>query len=917
MLEKHGDALTEICVVLPTHRAAQVFKHSLAAAVPKPVFAPRILPVRDFITDLSGLDVTDDLRLVTELYRVSTDIARESKRIPEEPFDKFYGWGEMMLADFSAIDMEMVDPQHLFRNITDLKRIESEFGLDPDDAQQVAAFWQQFSGELQQVKRAFVDNWEMLYPVYRAFRTELEKQGLAYEGMAWQKALEQITAEQTRKWKYVYFAGFYGISRVHRRIIEALEKHVPVESLYDADSYYTDDTGQEAGFYFHYFRKPPRALKWKGDYIKAAKQIEVTGLPLTVAQARYAGTVIRRLVEDDKADPARIGVVLPDEQLLMPLLHSLPESAGRPSVSVGYPLRMTGVASLLDIGHALHRQGGKSFPTMDVLRLLEHPYAALTEATATESAREALQKEKSFRVPREHKALSLMPAPLRALAGPHADALSVATCLSAFMEMVTGQPATLNMVEYRAARQFLEKLQALVPILEQQPGLIGTDAAWLLLKRMLRDMRTPIPEEGADGPRIMGLLETRALDFETVIILSANEGTLPPSGMPSSYIPYTLRKGFGIPGYEERDAVYAYHFYRLLQQSKQVYIVYDTEVKSLRGGEKSRYLYQLAYELPAKAPEVSIDYKVASGKLSRSEPEPIRIDKTEDILAGLAERCFGDTETTKGLSPSALGLYIHCPLKFYFRYVAGIEEYEMLSGTVEADKFGQALHSAMEKMYGGEQEITEAVIGRIKKHTKKAVGEAFADVFPHVKGAGEGVFYLSREILQNLVQRILKADSELAPFRIDSLEKQFKAPLPVDGRQAVLTGFIDRVHVKDDIHAIVDYKSGGDEIKDVDTEKLFTDPKLKAMFQLLCYSLAYRHAHPDKKFTAGIYKVRSLAGGIQFLNEGQPIEEEMLKPFEARLATLVREIMDPEAPFTQTEDVKRCEFCAYRDICNR
>jgi RecB family exonuclease len=413
----------------------------------------------------------------------------------------------------------------------------------------------------------------------------------------------------------------------------------------------------------------------------------------------------------------------------------------------------------------------------------------------------------------------------------------------------------------------------------------------------------------------MGFLETRALDFENVYVLSVNEGILPASGDNRSFIPYSLRKGFGLSTYEEQDSSYAYHFYRLLQRSRNVHLLYNTEVGKTTGGEPGRYLLQIRHELkPFMGENLQLADRIISTPVIRELVEKIQVIKTDEVIDQLNNYLL-----LGGFSSSALTTYIHCQLQFYFRYLARIKEQDQLAETIEADIFGNILHDVMEIVYSDKsgQVVNTEDFDYLFQKTEEAVKAAVLENFHANVSELEGYDILLVEVIRNLAKQILLNDQKDTPFMIRGLEKEFAATILVDDRKVTLKGRFDRVDERSGVTRIIDYKTGKIEIKTKPVPELFSNPDGKALFQLYFYSLLYDKNHHGAQIRPGFYVARDLSGGITSAMNGAVITSEILNEFETELKMMIKNIFDPEIKFIQTEDVKRCIYCEYRAICHR
>jgi RecB family exonuclease len=924
-----GTDLSEQCIVFPTRRAGLIFRKKLAAKLTGPVWSPSIMSIEDFINELSPFPVSEDVELLFELFDVY------KKFYPETTFEKYFHWGEMMLNDFNEIDIQLVSPERIFKNITEIKKIESEFGLAEEDAEHISTFWKNFSDqELSKLKAAFVTNWDSLPKIYDAFKKRLAQKRMCYEGMAYQNVLEQLKNNTgDLKWNKIIFVGFYALNRSHEKIINELIKKKKAVLYWDADAYYTDDPRQEAGNYFRKKKLLNENFLLKKNYFESQeKEIIMTGVPLHVGQAKYLGDEIGKQINSGRFEENKTAIVLPDENLLFPVLYSLPRELNSFNVTMGYPLKKSLLNGLIQSLFSLHKhvrenKNGKIyFYSKAVITLLEHPYIHhAKEIAAQNKIREIKKFNKIYCSAKELSEEVEVNLFFRKLNSADDVFQYVMEVLMTCVERESSKEQ-LNKFDREIVLFAIHEIKTLHEIIIPYNTDLTADIAWQFIRKVIDKLKIPFSGEPVHGLQIMGFLETRVLDFENLFILSVNESILPASSRGNSFIPYSIRKGFGLPVHEDQDAVNAYHFYRLLQRAKNIHLIYNTEVKSLTGGEKSRFLLQISYEMKKKfGDKIKIHHSLVSTDIHSEEIKPITIEKNKDVIRLLQDR-FVKTQTEartgdkKGFSASAVSSYINCKLQFYFRYIAGIKEKDEIEENIEADVFGKILHGAMQRLYGDVQKITAVKIKELLLLVDNAVSESFLKEFPHAATDLEGKNYLLKQVILQLVKNILEADSEITPFEIKELEKTFAMNFNYanDQKEVVLKGVFDRVDSENGFVRIVDYKTGKDELNSKKSfEEILSDPDLKATFQLYFYAYIYRSIYPDKKLKAGIYRMKSIKDGISYLNDGEEITEIKSEEFEGFLKNLIGEIMNPDIPFSQTDDVKRCEYCPYREICNR
>jgi len=925
ILKNHPADFSELCVVFPSRRAALIFRKKFAAHLDKPAWSPAVMSVEDFINSLSTVPVAEDVELLFELFEVYKQF------FPEMPFEKYFHWGEMMLSDFNEIDLQLADANKLFTHISDLKRIESEFGLAEEDAERIAGFWKNFSGkELSALKSEFKTTWDALPKIYHAFKNHLQQNGIGYEGMAFQNVLEQLRNGMQLKWNKIIFAGFYSLNRAHEEIIAELKKKDKVTLYWDADRYYSEDETQEAGNYFRRRNLLDKNFKWNENYFgREEKNITMTGVPLQVGQAKYLGSVMDEQISKKSFEENNTAVVLPDENLLFPVLYSMPSALKSFNVTMGYPLKKSLVSGLMQTLYSMHKhileneKKGISFYSMDVINLLEHPYVQhMDETFPVKKIKEINDTNKIFCSAKDFaEAKNELKSFFRKLN----SATEVFDYIIETLKSIAGNNSDkdrLNNFDREIVLFIKTELEKVYEIITPHISAINSETAWQFIRKTVDKLKIPFSGEPVQGLQIMGFLETRALDFENLFILSVNEDILPASSKGNSYIPYSLRKAFGLPTFEEQDAVHAYHFYRLLQRAKNVHLIYNTEVKSLTGGEKSRYLLQLEYEMKKKfGNKLKIHHSLVSTGISTDKAKSISVEKNKEVMEILESRFVKRrSEELIGFSASALSTYINCPLQFYFRYIARIKENDEVEENIEADTFGKILHSAMKLLYNNIKELTPEISDEILKQVDAAVNESYIKEFSKSADEPVGKNYLLRQAIAELVKKIIEADKKIAPFTIEATEATFEHHFKYNPAQhgVLLKGIFDRVDSTGEFFRIVDYKTGSDELNPRrEMKEVFSTPKLKATFQLYYYSYIYARKHHIKKLRPAIYRTKSISEGLSYLYEDADSFELKLQDFEYALEELLSEIMNPEKPFLQTSDEKKCRNCPYKEICNR
>lgn len=917
--QSYGDNYHKVCVVFPTRRACLIFRNHLAKFHGKPVFAPGVLGIGDFVSRHVKTGITEEIPLLLTLYEVY------KKHWPEQDFSRFYGWGQMLLSDFDEIDKQLSEPSRLFSNIGELRKIEAAFLPDSGSLDWIQEFIKTFdSDQLTFLQNEFMKSWNQLKDVYLGFNELLLSKKQSYEGKAYRELIQQLRKGSfSSQWNEFVFAGFYGFSRAEEDLIKLLGQKFKVSTFWDGDEYYINNPMHEAGYYFRKTDLVNETTSWIGNHFAdQQKKITVTGVPLQVAQAKYAGDLLHQLIASQQIDINQTVIILADENMLFPVLYAIPESVPLVNVTMGYPLQQSQFATFLELLQSLHKSmriinNEPSFLYDTVDHLLHHPLLA-TEKTQGQIQQEgymqylsAGQIKQRFQRDDNH--------------GIFRQVTSTPD-LFGYLKNIFNQlhrqlhPENQNAIYFEdAVITFISnELESLHEALKTHENEIPVTSAWQMIRESIAGLKVPFTGEPVRGLQVMGFLETRALDFKHIIFLGCNEGILPANSSGKSFIPYALRKGFGLATHEDQDASYSYHFYRLFHKAETAHLIYNTEVGKTGGGEPSRYLLQIAHELKKfMGDKLSLERKIISTPVITAPAPVIAIRKTQEVLQSL-EKYTSSDDNARSFSSSALTTYMNCSLQFYFRYIAGLKEKDLPSNEIAADTFGNILHDALEQLYinTGEQ-ITEKDIQRLLESSGQVVNAAIEKIYFTKSTELTGNDILLAEVIHELIVRILKQDQQRVPFKIAELEKLNRCSLNFGEKKVNFYGKFDRVDEKDGIIQILDYKTGAVSKKSKSIENLFSDPQQKSYFQLYFYMLLYSRQNPGKPVMAGLYVAKSLRNGIQWACNGNPVTDEELSAFEAMLKGLVTEILNPAVNFTQTDKVIRCAVCEFKTICQR
>nr|WP_288895557.1 PD-(D/E)XK nuclease family protein [uncultured Alistipes sp.] len=945
---RYGEGLSDRAVLFPSRRARLFFVDALGRIAGRPMWQPEWVTINDLTGEISGLHTGDRVRLITELYKVYS-------AYHNEPFDKFYFWGDMLLTDFDTIDKYLIDAQMLFRNISEIKEIEADISYLTPAQLRILSFWSSFGeqADLSEEKRRFLAIWKTLGPIYRRFRERLSSLGIAYNGMVQRAAADRIRGggfafPEPRR--YVV-AGFNALSECEKRLFGFLATAAETDFYWDYDSYYKDDPEQEAGMFVrsNVAQFPPRT-ELRHDNMRGEKQIVSVAAVSNAVQCKYAAAILaglaRRRREEDPgiaagARPAlgkETAVVLTDENLLLPLLYALPADIGRVNVTMGFPLRQslayTFVERLVELQNHRRRKGdGCTFYHADVAGILAHPYVAECDAALTRTMHEEIVRDRRISVDAAWLGRNEL---LKRIFTPAATWRELSDYMLDVVAAVARQPYegddARQRVEFLAV--IAEQVTKLRNSLDECDIDLTAEVYTSLLRRHLQTLRIPFEGEPLEGIQIMGILETRNLDFENVIILSMNDDNFPGNHMAqASFIPYNLRAAYELPTPEHHEGVYAYYFYRLIQRAKTVHMLYCSHADDKSTGEPSRYIYQLDYEsgFDVRKVEVGVDVNLA-------ETAPIEVPKDDGVMARL-ER-FVDAQSPATLSPTAFFRYVACPLRFYFHSIARLEADDEISEEVDAPMFGTILHAAVQTLYAriaGEAHPGETLRAMIRTgEVAQAVEAAINQNYLQDKHATAEDYSGNLLLVKDIVIRYLRGgvmpyDAAHDAFSVSGLEEPVAYPFRfrAGGRDLEMkfAGIADRIDTLDDgALRVVDYKTGAPHLEFDGVESLFTGTgkqRLSNILQTLLYAMML-HRSRGCDVEPALYYVRNMnrPGYSPQLDDKQTgVKGARYTLYRERFEELLRaqlaELYDTSVPFRQCEDADTCKYCDFNVICKR
>lgn len=942
LLAKYAHNLGDCTLIFPNKRAGLFLKSYLSQKIDRSVWSPEVLSLEDFLFQFSNSKKQDALSLIFKLFEAY------SKHQPTtEGFEAFYFWGEMLLQDFEEVDHHLINPEHLFRHIRSDKQLAEDFYfLDSKQEEIIQQFWQEFLPTTTKSQQQFVDTWRILSPVYTSFKEQLKAEGVGYTSSIYRELVEGLDHLNPNIKGPIIFAGFNALTSAEEKLIKYFVSEYNAEMIWDVDAYYLEDQNQEAGEFLRKYQKDPIFGKTFPKQIKkritADKKVSAIGVALEVGQAKLVGERIDELLNAGiKAE--EIVVVLPQEYMLFPLLNALPNSVEKLNVTMGYPLKETPLFGLLEaaieVQEHMHTTPEKEYtfyhkPTLDVL---SHPYLYQSNQDKIEVLIQTIKSKNQIRVMRS-TILVLEVEVLNAIFRPLAKGENLAHYLKCIVE-VLGQ---LVIERFGLEREYLfhfqKMLSRLAEILEQQSIEMELKTFKNLFRKTTRSIKIPFSGEPVEGLQIMGVLETRNLDFKHVFMLNTNEDVFPATRRSGSFVPYRIRKAFDLPTFETQDAISSYLFYRLFQQSDRLDFYYNMYADFGMSGEVSRFIHQIEQESG-----ITINHQRLSNSIGVREHQPITVQKTPDIIDKLTFRYAGDypAKGKSKLSASALNVYFNCRLQFYFRYVLARFSENQLNDELDAREFGNVLHNTMEILYRNviknrlERWVQESDFFQLRNSVDGAIEKAFKKHFNSKdkhKFELKGRNVMIAEVIKKYVMQILDQDELYAPFQIIGMEKDdnYMRTLPIQTANKTvhvrLGADIDRVDKKDGMIRVIDYKSGKDKREIESIERLFerhTRSRNKAGFQTMFYAWLYASKYGTKDTIApGLIGIRELFQekfDFRLTFKEVPMQDARpyLPDFEERFTSLVQEVFDMEQPFDQTEEETVCSFCDFNGICGR
>ncbi len=897
--------ISDCTFVLPSRRAGAFLRKELSHQLQEITFAPQIYSIEEFIAIIAGLRSSQNTTLLFEFYNVYLEITPKDQ---QEPFDVFSKWAQVLLQDFNEIDRHLIDHQQIFSYLGAIKEMD-HWSVSQEKTEMVAGY---------------INFWNKLPLYYEQFVKRLLAGGIGYQGLIYREAIDNLEFYLQNNNNHHVFVGFNALNTAESNIIQELLQ-LGVASIYwDTDVHFFDDPDHDASLFirehkhsWNYFQQHP--FEWIKSNYETDKDIQVIGVPKNIGQAKYVG----ELLQSESVAIEKTAVVLGEETLLIPILNSIPNNVQTVNITMGFPMSAVPTTSLFSSLFALHQKHkGGAFYYRHVIDTLSHQHIRhLFTIDDIDHAGQVVQQInlQNFTYITLPQLLRLTPQSLHTYMRMLFDSWDqkAATGIGQCLELIKTLKKHLSkdkenqLLSLEYLFRFNEIFSQIKRLNDSYDHIKDIRTLQNIFKELLSMETLDFRGEPLQGLQLMGMLESRVLDFETVILTSANEGVLPSGKSNNSFIPFEVKKQFDLPTYKEKDAVYTYHFYRLLHRAKNVYLLYNTESDGLNAGEPSRFLTQLQVY---KQPKHLVTHKVVAPMVPKIQNTLQQVNKNDDIMARLKEIAL------RGFSPSALTNYVRNPADFYYDKVLGIQEHEQVEETVAANTLGTVIHDSLEFFYKPleGQFLTLAHINAMRE----ALDEVVRNTFKKVYGAGDilrGKNLIIFEVAKRYIHNFLTAEATIlkrgSQLKILQVETDLKAAIDIPELNfpVSIRGKVDRVDQLDGVVRVIDYKTGKvlqNEVELIEWSQLNTDYKYSKIIQILAYAyMINSNGIISAPVEAGIISFKNLQNGfLKFAKKSSSrgpkdhlVTNETFGHYLTELKSLILEICNPNIPFIEKE----------------
>jgi hypothetical protein len=905
LIENYSNELSNVIVVLPNKRAKIFLIEALKNKVSTNILSPEIISIEDFIQDISNIRSIDPIELLFEFYEVYLSITEKSN---QQSFELFANWAKTLLQDFNEIDRYLLDPSYVLSYLKDIEDIK-KWGIEVENKTQLL--------------EKYIDFWKLLPNYYQSLYSHLLNKGIGYQGLIYREAVNNLSHfSNSISDKQFVFAGFNALNAAEEKIIQNLIASDCAKIYWDVDQTFLNDPYHDAGLFVRRFKESWKHYKsnpfeWIVNDFSQTKNIHVIGTPKSIGQAKITGSIIENFLNDNPdASLDKVAIVLGEENLLVPLLYSLPSSVGALNITMGYSSKNNPAQILIAKLFKMHTnalsRNAKDYVLYykDVLDILTHP---LVEPYAKTSTLVNTINKNNYTFISHKKLLELHSDPsdlfLLLFKKWENGSIAVLESISKLLQVIKNNLSNDN-EEEKITKAFVfaifKIINKLINYYSQHEHIDKIETLYAIYKQVIDLAEVSFEGEPLNGLQIMGVLESRVLDFDTVIVTSMNEGKFPAGKSQNSFIPYDVKRELGLPTFKEKDAIYTYHFYHLLQRAKNIYLLYNTESEGLDAGEKSRFITQLEVE---KQKNHTLTHEIYNAVLPETAYQPMVIPKSESVMVRLKEIA------EKGFSPSALTSYIRNPIQFYFQKILRISEVEEVEENIALNTLGTIIHETLKVLYEPfiGKFISESDILNCFKQIDAEVLKQFKLVYKEgeiKKGRNLLAFEVAKRNVSNFLKVELESIKNGDAIKILALEKTFERSLnhPSLPFAVLIKGNVDRIEERNGTIRIIDYKTGKVEKGNVILKTwkgLTEDIKSDKIIQVLSYAYMYEQEAKGKLIEAGIISFKNLKGGFlpfSFKEEKEMnsiINEEVLSNYLEQIVVLLNEILDVNIPFEE------------------
>ena len=943
LLKKYGIDLSRITLVFPNKRASLFLNEHLARMADGPLWSPVYTTISQLFRDRSERVVADNIKLVCDLYRIYVQCTGTT-----ETLDHFYGWGMLMLSDFDDIDKNLADATDVFRNLSNIHELDDVSYLSEDQREVLKRFFSNFSDDYNtELKNRFLQLWQNFGNIYNSFNAHLQEEGLAYEGALYREVVNNDLATYDAD-TYI-FVGFNMLQKVEQKLFTLLAKAGKAKFYWDFDRYYMEGANNEAGYYIRqYLEAFPNELFNRDDEIynnfRTEKELRFISASTETIQGRFVGHWLQN--EDFVRAGRKTAVVLCDENLLQTVVHSLPSEVENVNITTGFPLAQSPVSSfvnaLINLQTIGYTKSAERYRLQYVRAVLRHPYSLFLSDNCTEQLR-TLEEHHTYYPSRQEMAvdegLTLIFANLEE------GVADVQTYHAKLVDWILSMLKTVGKrtqeTDDHLMKEAIYRMYTLFNRLHELivSGDLSVDLITLLrlITQLVQSTSIPFHGEPAIGLQVMGVLETRNIDFDNVLLLSCNEGNMPKGVNDASFIPYAIRKAHSLTTIDHKVAIYSYYFHRLLQRAQNITILYNSATEDGHTGEMSRFMLQMLVESGHKIERLSLQAGQMPNVL-----QPHAVEKTDSIMQQLMK--------LDKLSPTAINRYLRCQLLFFYNTVAGLKESDEETDDIDNRTFGNIFHKGSQLIYEQLMDanftVSENAIKDFladKSALQRIVDRTFNEELFKVANANQhpqynGLQLINRGVIISYLKKLLQMDLSLTPFRILAMEKPVEQEVVfnVDGKSHTLTigGYVDRLDEVEEgngkVIRVVDYKTGRKPQTAVAAfEDIFSGDKVTKnhadyYLQTFLYAAIVRDSLKWNK------QKLPVSPALLFIQQASAEENDPVlrvgkerindiavyhNDFWAHLKALLSEIFNKERAFMPTKDRERCTRCPYKQVC--